>query len=174
MCVSVVAGLLGVSSYLWLFILPILGTFYGIEAVLRLSLLLCLQTIASSVVPASLVSTFSKVFSYRSVKRNRSRSITLLPPATKLRQDNVFIPVRDSVHREGVSIRETPLDRDPPGQRSPRDRDAPWTETPRTETIPGQRPPRQRPLLDRDSPGQRPPPRDRDLVRGRYREQIES
>ena len=48
----------------------------------------------------------------------------LLPPAMKLRQGIVFTHVCDSVHRgEGVSVRETSPDRDPPGQRSLLDRD---------------------------------------------------
>ena len=55
MCLSVFASLLGISSYIWLFALPILGTFCGIDAVLRLSILLYLQTIASSFLPISLV-----------------------------------------------------------------------------------------------------------------------
>ena len=56
MCPSVCGELLGISSYAWLFLLPILGSFCGIEAVLRLSLLLCLQTTVSSALPASMVS----------------------------------------------------------------------------------------------------------------------
>ena len=55
MCLAVLASLLAISSYIWLFALPILGTFCGIEAVLRLSLLLYLQTLASSFLPTSLV-----------------------------------------------------------------------------------------------------------------------
>ena len=75
----------------------------------------------------------------------------LLPPATKLRQGNVFTRVCDSVHRrgEGVFVRETLLDRDPPN------RDPSWTENPpRMDRDPpyGQKPPGQRP--DR----QKPPP----------------
>ena len=45
----------------------------------------------------------------------------------------------------GVSVREIPLDRDPPGQRPP------------GEDPPGQRPPGQRAPMHRDPPGQRPP-----------------
>ena len=57
-----------------------------------------------------------------------------LPPTTKLRQGNVFTRNCGSVHRGGGLCQgdplwtETPLDRDPPGQRPP------WTETPWTET----------------------------------------
>ena len=48
----------------------------------------------------------------------------------------------------GVSVRETPLDRDPPPpDRAPLDRDPPGQRPPWTETPPGQRPP-----LDRDPP----------------------
>ena len=51
---------------------------------------------------------------------------------------------------------ETPLDREPPGQRPPGQR-PPWTETPLDRKPPGQRTPN-RDLLDREpSPGQRPP-----------------
>ena len=69
---------------------------------------------------------------------NRSN---FLPPATKLRQSNVFTPVCDSVHRgRGLCQGDPPPERDPPRQRlpgqTPLDRDRPWTESP-----PGQRPP---------------------------------
>ena len=77
---------------------------------------------------------------------------SFLPPQTKLREGNVFrgvclstgvsLPLVPCSFGGGVSLTETPLDRDPPRQRPP------WTETP----------------LDRDPPtpvqraaGQRPP-----------------
>ena len=42
-------------------------------------------------------------------------------------------------NRMGVSLTETPLDRDPALDRDPfLDQDPPWTETPRTETPRGQ------------------------------------
>ena len=73
-------------------------------------------------------------------KRNKESTKTateyislLLPPATKLRQGNVFTPVCQSFcsRGEGVSVREPP----PPRQKSP------WTETP-GQTPPGQESPR--------------------------------
>ena len=62
---------------------------------------------------------------------------------------NVFPGICDSVHRpgRGVSVRETPLDRDPL-DRDPPDRDSPLTEFPWTETTSLDREP-----LDKDPPG---------------------
>ena len=70
-----------------------------------------------------------------------------------------------SLPYRGVSLTETPLDRDPPWTETPLDRDPSgqrplWTETPRTDILwteipPGQRPPDRDPL-DRN-PRDRPP-----------------
>ena len=86
-----------------------------------------------------------------------------------LGQGNVFTPISDSVHGEGVSLTETPHGQRPPVDRNPLPGQgplwtetplyrAPWTETPCTET-PAQIP------LDRDSLHADPPaqsPLDRD------------
>ena len=39
---------------------------------------------------------------YRNLQNKTTKIITFLPPATKLRQGNIFTPVSHSVHREGV------------------------------------------------------------------------
>ena len=87
-------------------------------------------------------------------------------PATKLRQGNVFTRVCDSVHR-GRGYR------DPTGQRPPLDRD-PRTETPLDTDPPRQRSPGQKPpdrdprtetLLDRESPWIKTP---RTVTSGQY------
>ena len=87
------------------------------------------------------------------VASNIMNSITVvyLPPATKLRQGNVFAPVCQSFcsQGEGVSVRESPLGRDPPRQ-------TPWTETPLDRDSPDRDPLDRDPWietpLDRDSP----------------------
>ena len=74
----------------------------------------------------------------------------LLPPATKLRQGNVFTRVC------GVSVRETLMDRDPPPKHQTKTHPGqgpPWTENPPVWT--------ETPRMDRDPPGQRPPGRNR-------------
>ena len=89
----------------------------------------------------------------------------VLPPATKLRQGNVFCTCLWFCS-QGVSVRETPLDREPPDKDPPGQRPR-WTETPWTETsgqrTPGQTPPsvqRAETALDRDPPDRDPPDRD--------------
>ena len=109
----------------------------------------------------------SHTHSNSQLQETKSKDI-LLPPATKLRQGNVFTPVCDSVHGGALYQGDPPgqrppdrdpLDRDPP----PGHRPFPWTENP-----PGQTPPlteipspwTETPLrLDRD-----PVPLDRDLL----------
>ena len=58
---------------------------------------------------------------YRNLQNKTTKIITLLPPATKLRQGNIFTPVCHSVHREGVcqspradTPQQTPPSRHPP------------------------------------------------------------
>ena len=73
-------------------------------------------------------------------------SSLLLPPATKLRQGNVFTPVCHSVNRGEVC--HTPLGR-PPWT------DTPWADTPWADTNQAHNPLSRQPL-DRP-PGQTPP-----------------
>ena len=97
--------------------------------------------------------------------------LSLLPPATKLRQGNVFTCVCDSVHGGSLSWRlpktethhgqrytprQRPLWTETSGQIPPRQRPQ-WTETPLDRDPLGQRPPWTETPLDRDPPEQRPP-----------------
>ena len=78
-------------------------------------------------------------------------------------QGNIFTGICLSIG-EGVSMTETPLDRNPPGQRTPGQRPS-WTETPRdpqTENPTWTEAPGQRTPCTKTPSGDRPP-RDRDL-----------
>ena len=70
------------------------------------------------------------------------KMIVLLPPATKLRQGNVFTPVCHSVHRGCLT--DTPGQTAPPPWQTALGRhplDRPRRQTPPGQTVPGQTPP---------------------------------
>ena len=67
----------------------------------------------------------------------------ILPPATKLRQGNVFTPVCHSVHRGGVCLWSRGVSTTPPGQTPPAD-------------PPGRHPLGRHPLADTPSLGRHP------------------
>ncbi len=74
MCLGIFGAFLGISPYIWLFSLPILGSFCGVEAVQRLSLMLSFQTVLTSLLPDCLVSV---ILFYRSVAERASLSVKL-------------------------------------------------------------------------------------------------